>query len=174
MDLEKYGRAKMYAQKVYTFGDPLDLVHNSYLIWHHRRGTDLFDQDLPLIIQVMKNVLLNEYTHLRTYKWRGEVFKRDFVSADKRYEDGDLVYDVPDSNSTDSLAIYNDLNDKLRKVIVSKDITPQKNMVRAYDSLIKGSMNKEVQEELGIGRTNTHYAIAAIREELEPLIKRYG
>lgn len=170
MNKKAYEKARWYAFQVCSAIDPLDIVHDSYLKYHERNNTDLFDLDMALIYHVIK---LEYYEQIRShtqFKWKGsrgqydqQYGTRQFISVND-YDENDIPkIELPAEGSTDELAITNELDNAILKELNNQPDEIRGQTLTAYELMKQGYRGVEIEEEMNRGRTAVHTYKTIIR-----------
>lgn len=170
MNKEKYKKARNFA---FLIGgpdtNPLDLVHDCYVKWFEKHGSDFLEETPTLMYKVMRNHYISELRHGRQFTWRGITDNRELFNLNDTHESGEPKFELTARVATDELAIVNDLKDAFTKRIAQID-NHQKRLSAVFEIVSKGHDYKQVQKDLGLGRSMASTYIKTMRDGLAPLV----
>lgn len=162
MNMINYKKAKKYAKKLRK-GEPLDLVHDAYLIYHNRTGKDLFDEPIGRIMKVIRlsfHESINKTKHQGGGSNHKRWTKRKFIS--KPYEtyrtSSPFNNEKVDNVTPLDICIANDLEKAYKGLYVDKQ-----GVLR--DILIlkgQGYRNIEISSTLDISKQLVNYYLKQV------------
>lgn len=148
MNLRTYQKAKRYAVKI-KYSDPIDLVHDSYLMWYEKTGQDLFDEPEGRVMSILWKVC-NNYIRRNQWMYEGTRYPKVYVT----YEEGtsEKIHGTThkyNAITPEDYCIGNDLKERFSKVVKSCD--PLTRQILKYKWF--GYNNTEISQEMNIAMT---------------------
>lgn len=157
--MEQYVIAQSYAFKA-SPTNYKDLVHDAYLLWYDKTGTNLFERSNSTVISVIRNVLY-EYRNRNYFLYDGERYTRSITSKDS-FEDDFQLFE--DSNNPEIQLEYKELEEALIKAL------PELSR-KVLEGLKQGYKKGEIMEQLETSNVTITLAVKKIYNELDRQLK---
>jgi hypothetical protein len=150
-----YNKAKRYTTKC---GKSIDIVHDAFVAWWDKKGTNLFLENEGTVLRVIKNIIYKEYGR-STFMVRGVKYPKVTYSYDDSVWDSDVpsirrdvARMMTNNHSQEELEIkeyYNSVTEKATK------LTGTYRMMYTY--LSQGFTPTDIEEIEGISSELVHY-----------------
>ena len=173
-----YSTAKRYVQRL-NLTDPLDLLHDAYLNWYDKTGSDLFDEPMPRVYTVIKytfraHLKLGDWTTGGSATYNGKKVKK-FITprhTSKRqyssFRDGGTFAPASDYyEAADKADMVTPLDILIAKETRSRylDLAIDEKSLKILELKSLGLRNKDIAEDWNITRAMVTYYLRKVNQK---------